>query len=152
MENKTTLAEFAQQGIELLYKEDPSLYELLDQEYRRQNNSLAMIAASSIADPSVLACEGMVTGNVTTEGYPGARFHAGCKFVDEIERLAIARAKAAFKASYANVQPHSGTSANQIVMFNLLKPGIRFWDWSSIPVAISHMEPKRQSQANISMR
>lgn len=123
MENKTTLAEFAQQGIELLYKEDPSLYELLDQEYRRQNNTLAMIAASSIADPSVLACEGMVTGNVTTEGYPGARFHAGCKFVDEIERLAIARAKAAFKASYANVQPHSGTSANQIVMFNLLKPG-----------------------------
>ncbi|MBA3354606.1 MAG: serine hydroxymethyltransferase [Pyrinomonadaceae bacterium] len=123
MENKTTLAEFAQRGIELLQKDDPALYELLDQEYRRQNNTLAMIAASSVADPSVLACESMVTSNVTTEGYPGARFHAGCQIVDEIERLAIERAKTAFKASYANVQPHSGTSANQIVMFNLLKPG-----------------------------
>jgi len=123
MENKTTLAKFAQRGIELLHKDDPALYELLDQEYRRQNSTLAMIAASSVADPSVLACESMVTSNVTTEGYPGARFHAGCKIVDEIERLAIERAKAAFKARYANVQPHSGTSANQIVMFNLLKPG-----------------------------
>lgn len=121
--SETTLAEFAQQGIKLLYRDDPALYECLDQEYRRQNNTLAMIAASSIADPSVLACESMVAGNVTTEGYPGARFHAGCRFVDEIERLAIERAKAAFQARYANVQPHSGTSANEILMFKLLKPG-----------------------------
>jgi glycine hydroxymethyltransferase len=82
-----------------------------------------MVAASSIAHPSVLICEGMTTTNVTTEGYPGARFHAGCQFVDEIERLAIERAKAAFKARYANVQPHSGTSANEAVILSLLKPG-----------------------------
>lgn len=123
MENKTMLAQFAHRGIELLYRDDRGLYDLLEQEYRRQNNTLAMIAASSIADPSVLACESMVTSNVTTEGYPGARFHAGCGIVDEIERLAIERAKIAFSAQYANVQPHSGTSANQIVMFNLLKAG-----------------------------
>lgn len=121
--NKSVLAEFAQQGIDLLQRDDPALYELLDEEYRRQNDTLAMIAASSIADPSVLACEGMVTSNVTSEGYPGARYHAGCKFVDEIERLAIERAKDAFQARYANVQPHSGSTANQIVMFSLLKPG-----------------------------
>lgn len=123
MMNKSVLAEFARRGIELLYRDDPDLYELLEQEYRRQNGVLAMIAASSIADPSVLACEGMATSNVTTEGYPGARFHAGCAVIDEIERLAVERAKAAFGARYANVQPHSGTSANAILTFSLLKPG-----------------------------
>ena len=117
------LNKFARQGIDLLYKEDPALYELLEHEHRRQADVLAMVAASSLADPSVLVCEGMATANVTAEGYPGARYHAGCKFVDDIERLAIERAKAAFRAQYANVQPHSGTSANAIVMFSLLRPG-----------------------------
>ncbi|MUG92151.1 aminotransferase class V-fold PLP-dependent enzyme [Scytonema sp. UIC 10036] len=117
------LEQFMRRGIELLYKDDPGIYELLEQEYYRQTDTLTMVAASSIADPSVLVCEGMVTGNVTTEGYPGARFHAGCEFADEIERLAIKRAKEAFNAQYANVQPHSGTSANEIVIFSLLKPG-----------------------------
>lgn len=117
------LASFAQTGIDLLLQEDRVLYDLLDQEYQRQQASLVMVASSSIADPSVLVCEGMVTGNTTAEGYPGARFHAGCAHVDAIEQLAIARAQVAFGAQYANVQPHSGTSANQIVFFALLKPG-----------------------------
>lgn len=121
--SKTLLEEFTRRGVDLLSEDDPALYELLDQEYRRQNSTLAMIAASSIADPSVIACEGMVTSNVTTEGYAGARYHGGCVFVDEIERLAIERAKAGFGARYANVQPHSGSTANQIVIFNLLKAG-----------------------------
>jgi len=119
----TALAEFANQGIELLAKEDPVLYELLDREYHRQMNTLMMVAASSTADCSVLACEGLVAGNVTTEGYPGARYHAGCRIIDQIEQLAIERAKIAFQARYANVQPHSGTSANEIVLFSLLDPG-----------------------------
>ncbi len=118
-----TLAEFALQGLELLYEEDQTLYGLLEREYHRQASTLTMIAASSVADPSVLACEGMVVTKVTTEGYPGARFHAGCEFVDQIEQLAIQRAKTAFGARYANVQPHSGSSANEIVMFSLLQPG-----------------------------
>jgi glycine hydroxymethyltransferase len=117
------LPELARRGIELLAKSDPALYELLQREYHRQTHTLVMVAAASIADPSVLACEAMVTGNVTAEGYPGARFHAGCEIVDEIETLAVERAKAAFGAQYANVQPHSGTSANQVVIFSLLRPG-----------------------------
>jgi glycine hydroxymethyltransferase len=117
------LAELARRGLERLSQEDPRLFQLLEQEYERQNRVLMMVAASSVADPSVLACEGTPTVNVTTEGYPGARFHAGCRYVDEIERLAIERAKAAFGARYANVQPHSGSSANAIVICGLLRPG-----------------------------
>jgi len=120
---QTLLAEFAQNGIVRLQNHDPVLFELLAREYARQNDVLAMIASSSAADPSVLACEGMVTGNVTTEGYPGARFHAGCEVVDQIEEIAIDRARQAFGAQYANVQPHSGSSANQVVLFGLLRPG-----------------------------
>jgi glycine hydroxymethyltransferase len=117
------LAELSLRGLEILHDEDHALYELLEREYLRQTNSLVMVAASSVADPSVLACEGMVTANVTTEGYPGQRFHAGCEVVDQIERMAVERAQAAFSARYANVQPHSGSSANQLVMFSLLRPG-----------------------------
>lgn len=123
MQHQGLLAEFALCGIDTLGKCDPALYTLLEQEYRRQNNTLALIAAASIADPSTLICEGMTLSNITTEGYPGTRFHAGCAFVDEVERLAIERAKGAFKAKYVNVQPHSGTSANEIVMFSVLDPG-----------------------------
>ena len=117
------LAEFAQCAVELLHTEDPHLYTLLEREYLRQSDVLTMVAASSIASPAVFACEGTIVGNVTTEGYPGARFHAGCTIVDEIEQLAIERARTAFKARYANVQPHSGSSANQIVLLSLLRPG-----------------------------
>lgn len=117
------LLQLSQRGIDNLYEEDPTLYELLERETQRQANVLTLVASSSLADPSVLACAGMATTNVSTEGYPGARYHAGCEVVDEIERLAVERARQAFGAKYANVQPHSGTTANQIVMFSLLKPG-----------------------------
>ncbi|HEX8136904.1 MAG TPA: serine hydroxymethyltransferase [Pyrinomonadaceae bacterium] len=121
--NESILKTFARRGVELLYQDDSVLYELLEREYHRQANTLALVASSSIVDPSVLACEGMVPVNVTAEGYPGNRFHAGCSLIDEIERLAIERAKQAFKAQYANVQPHCASSANEIVMLSLLKPG-----------------------------
>jgi len=113
----------ALRGIERLRDGDPVLYELIVREHRRQSETLTMVAASSIADPAVLACEGTALLNTTTEGYPGARFHAGCEVVDQVERIAVERARRAFGARYANVQPHSGTSANQIVMFSLLRPG-----------------------------
>jgi len=121
--SESVLETFARRGIELLHQDDSVLYELLEREYQRQANTLALVASSSIVDPSVLACEGMVPVNVTAEGYPGNRFHAGCKIIDEIEQLAIDRARHAFKAQYANVQPHCASSANEIVMFGLLKPG-----------------------------
>lgn len=120
-----TLDAFARRGIALLEQDDPSLYKLLEDEYHRQLDTLTMVASCSIAHPSVLACEAMPVVNVTAEGYPSKRYHAGCEFVDGIEQLAIDRAKEAFKAQYANVQPHCATSANFIVTARLLKPGDR---------------------------
>ena len=117
------LAEFASHAVELLAQEDPELYALIEREYRRQCESLAMVASCSTAHPSVLACEGTFTSNVTAEGFPGHRHHAGCVNVDRFEQLAIDRAKAVFGARYANVQPHSASTANQIVMTSVLEPG-----------------------------
>jgi glycine hydroxymethyltransferase len=116
------LARFLATGIARLEQEDPQLFRILSDEYRRQASVLTMVASSSIADPAALVCEAMPTMNVTAEGYPGARFHAGCRHIDEIEQLAIDRAKSAFGACYANVQPMSATSANEIVMFSVLEP------------------------------
>ncbi|TDE32825.1 serine hydroxymethyltransferase [Actinomadura sp. 6K520] len=120
---ESPLAAYADLGLRRLRISDPDLYRLLEDEHRRQSRTLAMIAASSVADPAVHACAGTPLGNVTTEGYPGARFHAGCEVVDEVERLAVQRARDLFGARYANVQPHSGSTANQAVMFGLLRPG-----------------------------
>jgi len=119
----TTISSSAAHGMDLLRRDDPLLYSLLEKEHTRQTETLAVIAAASVADPSVVACEGTSLGNVTTEGYPGARFHGGCEVIDQIERLAVDRAMQAFGAQYANVQPHSGSSANQAIMFSLLQPG-----------------------------
>lgn len=118
-----TLAALMQAAVTQLSEEDPFLYNLLEQEYQRQTDTLTLVAASSMASPAILACEGSIASNVTTEGYPGARFHAGCKVIDDIENLAIDRAKTAFRACYANVQPHSGSSANMSVLLSLLEPG-----------------------------
>ena len=74
-----SLVDFARSGMAMLEDGDPALYDLLAREYQRQSDVLTMVAASSIAHPSVLACEGTPVTNVTTEGYPGARFHAGCE-------------------------------------------------------------------------
>ena len=122
-QTRTNLARFAALAIDRLEEKDPELFAILQNEYLRQANSLTMVASSSIADPAALICEAMPAMNVTAEGYPGARFHAGCKHIDEIENLAIERAKKAFGAQYANVQTMSATSANEVVMFSILKPG-----------------------------
>ncbi|MER5220662.1 serine hydroxymethyltransferase [Streptomyces flaveus] len=114
---------FAGRAAARLRQTDAALYDLLNRETARQNNTLMMVAASSVADPSVLACGGSALGNLTAEGYPGARYHAGCEVADEIERLAIERARAAFGAQDAIVQPHSGSSANLAVLTALLSPG-----------------------------
>ncbi|MFF6983667.1 serine hydroxymethyltransferase [Streptomyces sp. NPDC008343] len=114
---------FAGRAAARLRHTDATLYDLLNREAARQNNTLMMVAASSVADPSVLACGGSTLGNLTAEGYPGARYHAGCGVADEIERLAIERARTAFGARDAIVQPHSGSSANLAVLTALLSPG-----------------------------
>lgn len=120
---QSSMASLAQRGFDMLEQQDPTLFKLLERENCRQNEMLSMVAASSAGDPSVLVCEGTTMINVTTEGYPGARYHAGCEVVDEIETLAIDRAKKAFNARFANVQPHSGSSANGVLLFSLLNAG-----------------------------
>lgn len=108
-----------------LRKQDKQIYDLIAGEYERLRNTLQLIAAENRCSKAVLAALGSIVQNKTTEGFPGARYHGGCEFVDDIERLAEDRAKETFGAQYANVQPHSGTSANQIVLTALLEKGDR---------------------------
>ena len=106
-----------------LLKDDQEIAELVIKEEARLENTLNLIAAESHAPPSVMELMGSVLNTKTIEGYPGKRFHAGCEIVDEIEKLAISRAEKLFGAGYANVQPHSGTSANLAVYFSVLDIG-----------------------------
>jgi glycine hydroxymethyltransferase len=104
---------------------DPLVSEALAGEARRQQSSIELIASENIVSRAVLEALGHVMTNKTLEGYPGSRFHGGGQFVDVVEQAAIDRAKALFGAAYVNVQPHSGTQANQAVFFTLVKPGDR---------------------------
>ncbi|MFJ5680526.1 serine hydroxymethyltransferase [Streptomyces sp. NPDC093097] len=119
----TDLTGFARHAAQQLRADDATLYDLLTREADRQRDTLMMVAASSVAAPSVLACGGTALGNLTAEGFPGARYHAGCAIADDIEHLAIERARAAFRARAAIVQPHSGSSANLSVLTALMEPG-----------------------------
>lgn len=111
--------------LEELRAVDPQVVEGIAAEYDRVADTLQLIAAENRCSRAVLAALGSVLQNKTTEGFPGSRFHGGCQVVDRIERLAVERAKQAFGARYANVQPHSGTAANHIVFTALLGPGDR---------------------------
>lgn len=108
-----------------LAREDARVYDLLVSEYERMLNSLQLIAAENVCSQAVLAALGSAVQNKTTEGFVGARYHGGCEVVDEIESLAAERAREVFRAKYANVQAHSGTTANQIVLAGILGPGDR---------------------------
>ena len=102
---------------------DDELWEALQGELQRQEDHIELIASENYASPRVLQAQGSVLTNKYAEGYPGKRYYGGCEYVDVAEQLAIDRAKALFKADYANVQPHSGSQANQAVYFALLQPG-----------------------------
>ena len=104
---------------------DPAVREALDNEARRQRDRIELIASENVMSRAVREALGHEMGNKTLEGYPGNRFHGGGEFVDVVERLAIERARELFGAAYANVQPHSGTQANQAVFFALVRPGDR---------------------------
>ncbi len=103
--------------------DDPLTRDALADEAARQQTQIELIASENIASPAVLAALGHAMNNKTLEGYPGKRFHGGGQFVDIVEQAAIDRAKELFGAAYVNVQPHSGTQANQAVFFRLLQPG-----------------------------
>ncbi|EAR24976.1 serine hydroxymethyltransferase [marine actinobacterium PHSC20C1] len=104
---------------------DPEIAAVLGQELERQRNTLEMIASENFVPRAVLEAQGSVLTNKYAEGYPGRRYYGGCEFVDIAERLAIERAKSLFGSAFANVQPHSGASANAAVLSAIAKPGDR---------------------------
>ena len=106
-----------------LHALDPEVAAAVDAELHRQQSTLEMIASENFAPVAVLEAQGSVLTNKYAEGYPGRRYYGGCEHVDVVEQLAIDRVKALFGAEAANVQPHSGASANAAAMFALIKPG-----------------------------
>jgi glycine hydroxymethyltransferase len=102
---------------------DPEIAGVIGHEVERQAAGLELIASENFVSEAVLAAAGSVLTNKYAEGYPGRRYYGGCEYVDEAERLAIRRAKELFGAEHANVQPHSGSQANQAVYFTVLEPG-----------------------------
>ena len=105
---------------------DEQIFELIEAEKDRQLNGLELIASENFVSDQVMAAAGSVLTNKYAEGYPGKRYYGGCEVVDEIEQIAIDRAKELFGAQYANVQPHSGSQANSAVFAACLKPGDKF--------------------------
>jgi len=102
---------------------DPKMYAIIQRELDRQTRKLELIASENYVDTAVLETAGTVLTNKYAEGYPGNRYYGGCEHVDEAENLARDRAKKLFEAEYANVQPHSGSTANMAVYFAVLQPG-----------------------------
>jgi glycine hydroxymethyltransferase len=103
--------------------QDTEVAHILELEIKRQKENVNLIAAENYASKAVLAAQGSVFTNKYAEGYPEKRYYAGCRYVDEVESLAIQRAKKLFNAEHANVQPHSGSQANMAAYFALLEPG-----------------------------
>ncbi len=102
---------------------DPEIWKLIEAERQRQEEHIELIASENYTSPAVMQAQGSQLTNKYAEGYPGKRFYGGCEFVDHVEQLAIDRVKELYGAEYANVQPHSGSQANQAVYFSILKPG-----------------------------
>ena len=108
---------------EHIKRQDPEVYASMMEELRRQRDHIELIASENFVSPAVMEAMGSHLTNKYAEGYPGARYYGGCQYVDEVENLAIERAKKLFGAEHANVQPHSGSQANVAVYLALLKPG-----------------------------
>ena len=105
---------------------DPELFAVIQKENQRQQEHIELIASENYTSPAVMEAQGSQLTNKYAEGYPGRRYYGGCQYVDQSEQLAIDRAKELFGATYANVQPHSGATANQGAFFALLQPGDTF--------------------------
>ncbi|MEO5767197.1 MAG: serine hydroxymethyltransferase [Polyangia bacterium] len=102
---------------------DPEIWSAVQHENQRQEDHIELIASENYASPAVMAAQGTQLTNKYAEGYPGKRYYGGCEFVDIVEQLAIDRVKKLFGAEHANVQPNSGSQANQAIFFGLLQPG-----------------------------
>ncbi len=106
-----------------LKKADKEIFQLIQKEEERQKYTLELIASENFVSDAILEAQGSVLTNKYAEGYPGKKYYGGCQFIDEVETLAIERAKKLFSADHANVQPHSGSQANMAVYFSVLKTG-----------------------------
>src|SRR6202451_956930 len=106
-----------------LYESDPQIAAAVDNETIRQHEGLELIASENFVSEAVLEAAGSVFTNKYAEGYPGRRYYGGCEYADEVENLARDRAKKLFNAEYVNVQPHSGSQANQAAFGAVLQPG-----------------------------
>ncbi len=102
---------------------DSEIYEAINEELKRQQDNVELIASENIVSKAVLEAQGSILTNKYAEGYPNKRYYGGCEFIDKVEQLAIDRLKQLFNAQFANVQPHSGSQANMAVYGALLKPG-----------------------------
>lgn len=110
-------------SLENLHKTDPEIYGFIQKEFNRQQTTLELIASENFASLAVMEAQGTVLTNKYAEGLPAKRYYGGCEYYDEIEKLAIERAKKLFGAQHVNVQPHSGAQANFAVFLAVLKPG-----------------------------
>jgi len=106
-----------------LLQTDPEVYKAIRAEIEREKNNLVMIASENYASRAVIEAQANVMTNKYAEGYPGARYYGGCDYVDQVETLAVERAKRLFNADHANVQPHSGSQANMAIYMSFLEPG-----------------------------
>lgn len=120
------MSDLHKQTNSFLSSSDPEIAQLIEKELARQENQIEMIASENFASENVMAAQGSVLTNKYAEGYPGNRYYGGCEYVDGVENLAIERLKKLYQCEYANVQPHSGSQANQAVFLALLKPGDTF--------------------------
>jgi glycine hydroxymethyltransferase len=109
-----------------LRQTDPAIFELIEKETKRQESTIELIASENHVSPAVMEAAGSVLTNKYAEGYPGARYYGGCEYYDQIENLAIERAKELFGCRYANVQPHSGANANLSAFMAMMQPGDRY--------------------------
>jgi RpiB/LacA/LacB family sugar-phosphate isomerase len=116
-------ADCAVSGQSALAKGDPAIFHAIQEEKKRQNENIELIASENFTSPAVMEAQGSVLTNKYAEGYPGKRWYGGCEHVDVVEQLAIDRVKQLFGAEHANVQPHSGSQANTAVYFATLEPG-----------------------------
>ena len=117
------MSNILEKSMEYLAGFDAEVAASMEREYARQKRNIELIASENVASMAVIAAMGSVLTNKYAEGYPGKRYYGGCEFVDEVETLAIERAKALFGSAYANVQPHSGAQANLAAYAAMLKPG-----------------------------
>src|SRR5215813_14957554 len=106
-----------------LQQADPQILNLIQQEQNRQETTLELIASENHVSPAVMEAAGSCLTNKYAEGYPGARYYGGCGYYDQIENLAIDRARQLFNCKHVNVQPHSGANANLAAFMSMMKPG-----------------------------